>query len=121
MEKFYRLKEKKRIDRLFLDGKWSHYKDLKIIVLQDNEPGIYIGVSVGKRFMKRAVDRNRVKRLLREAYRENSSIVRETFGENFCLMIFWASSTMPNKMHDVSGFLQAQLQKIKQNLNPPKV
>ena len=54
-----------------------------------------IGVSVSKKFFKRAVDRNRIKRLLRESYRLNKSIYLEAFKEKSMVMIFWTSKEMP--------------------------
>ena len=69
-----RLKRKKIIDALFEKGRSFHVAPLKIYhtetILPSKFPAqILIGAS--KRQLKRAVDRNRAKRLLREAYRKN--------------------------------------------------
>ena len=58
-------------------------------------PNHRIGVSVGKKFFKKAVDRNRIKRLLRESYQLNKTAYMEAFGELSIVMIFWASKEMP--------------------------
>ena len=76
--KLERLKSKKRIEQLFTDGKSLKAFPLKLIFLQlehDSPALIQAGVSVSKRNFKSAVDRNRIKRLMREAYRKNKEIV----------------------------------------------
>ena len=48
----------------------------------DEMPPVRILVSVPKRYFKHAVDRNRVKRQVREAYRKNKAILTDTLTEN---------------------------------------
>lgn len=62
-----------------------------------------IGVSVSKKFFKRAVDRNRIKRLLRESYRLNKSVYTEAFGEKSIAMLFWASKDLPEQFSVVEN------------------
>ena len=67
-----RLKSRKQIDELFAKGKSFSVFPVKAIYIFDStteNAGIQVGVTASKRFFKRAVDRNRIKRLLREAYR----------------------------------------------------
>ena len=66
-----RLKSRKQIDLLFKDGKSFTINPLKTIYrfIPADEGIIQVGVSVSKRNFKKAVDRNRIKRLMREAYR----------------------------------------------------
>ena len=76
--KLERLKSKKRIEQLFTEGKSLNAFPLKLVFLQlehDSPALIQAGVSVSKRNFKSAVDRNRIKRLMREAYRKNKQIV----------------------------------------------
>jgi len=70
------LKSKVIIDELFNSGKSE--KAGPVIVLWDkvelsNDEPIHIGFSVPKRKFKRAVDRNRIKRQMREVYRMNQT------------------------------------------------
>jgi len=60
-----------------------------------------IGISVSKRYFKKAVDRNRIKRLLRESYRLNKNIFEEKFGEKILGMLFWNSSVKPQHYNEV--------------------
>lgn len=69
-----RLKSRKQIDALFAGGKSYHAFPVKanwrLFAASEEQPaGMLAGVSAPKRSFKKAVDRNRVKRLLREAYR----------------------------------------------------
>ena len=77
-----RLKSKKLIEKLYEKGKSIKVFPLRMIYLQTEHTSNYpaqLGVSVPKRNFKRAVDRNRIKRLLRESYRkEKYSIYSET-------------------------------------------
>ncbi|MBV8325969.1 ribonuclease P protein component [Chryseobacterium sp.] len=102
-----KLKKNTEISLLFEKGKWRTCGNLRIIILK-NKPGLPIesgkfGVSVSKRYFKRAVHRNRLKRLLRECYRLNKNLFREAFGEKTLAMLFWVSSEMPQKYQDVEA------------------
>ncbi|MGE8556233.1 MAG: ribonuclease P protein component [Chryseobacterium jejuense] len=102
-----KLKKNTEISLLFEKGKWRTSGNLRIIILKD-KPTIPIengkfGVSVSKRYFKRAVHRNRIKRLLRECYRLNKDLFKEAFGEKTMAMLFWVSSEMPPKFQDVEA------------------
>ena len=66
-----KLKSKKQLDRLFKIGKSFTVFPVKVFfVLVDEQDNIIkTGVGVSSRHFKKAVHRNRIKRLLREAYR----------------------------------------------------
>ncbi len=69
-----KLKSRKLVEELFARGKSVHLFPIRIshkflAVEADDKATMQVGVSVSKRNFKRAVDRNRIKRLLREAYR----------------------------------------------------
>jgi len=70
-----RLKSKKIIDKLFAEGKSYFSFPIKLVYIhlkdKDGAFGVQYSVSVSKRIFKKAVDRNRVKRQLREAIRLN--------------------------------------------------
>ncbi|MCX7994549.1 MAG: ribonuclease P protein component [candidate division WOR-3 bacterium] len=65
------MRNKKEIDELFLTGRRFNFNDLTIIYKPSTLPKVGFFAS-GK--IKGAVKRNRVKRLLREAYRMNKEI-----------------------------------------------
>ena len=69
-----KLKKSKLISQLFAEGNNVTEFPIKLVYLPVEHVGthkIQAGVSVPKRNFKKAVDRNRIKRLMREAYRKN--------------------------------------------------
>ncbi|MEI7486409.1 MAG: ribonuclease P protein component [Chryseobacterium sp.] len=115
-----KLKKNNEITLLFEKGKWRTCGNLRIIILKD-KPALPVetlkfGVSVSKRYFKKAVHRNRIKRLLRECYRLNKDLFREAFGEKTIAMMFWVSPEMPAKFQDV----EAQFIKLCQSNQPQK-
>ncbi len=66
-----RLKSQKKIERLFLSGKRAQSFPIKsVFFFEPGEPaGVQIAVSVPKKLFKKAVDRNLLKRRMREAFR----------------------------------------------------
>ncbi len=102
-----KLKKNTEISLLFDKGKWRTSGNLRIIILKD-KPTLPVeasrfGVSVSKRYFKKAVHRNRIKRLLRECYRLNKSLFREAFSEKTMAMLFWVSPEMPQNFQEVEA------------------
>ena len=76
-----KLKKKKLINQLFNDGKSTSVFPIKLVYLETEHDGAYkvqAGVSVAKRNFKKAVDRNNIKRLLREVYRKNKYLIYQS-------------------------------------------
>ncbi|MCH4822468.1 ribonuclease P protein component [Gramella lutea] len=89
-----RLKSKKIIDRLFIEGKSVKSYPLKLVyVPEDNsdETGLNTAVSVPKKLVKTAVQRNRIKRLMREVFRKNKYLVINQLTSSYAFMFIYIS------------------------------
>jgi ribonuclease P protein component len=87
-----KLKSKKMIELLFSEGKSVSKYPLRLVYVQhefeENVP-LKMGVSVSKKHFKNAFDRNYFKRVLRECYRVNKSLLINNIDTKYCLMFFY--------------------------------
>ena len=96
-----KLKSKKIIDQLFKEGKSVSTNGFTLVYLMQPLPIFYpaqAGFSVPKKFFKHAVDRNRVKRLMREAYRLNKISFYEKLAERktqIAMMFIYKGKELP--------------------------
>ena len=71
MKRTYRLRNRRDFASVFKYGKSTANRYFVLYVLNKREEGsVRIGISVSKKVAKRAVDRNRVKRLVKEVVRQ---------------------------------------------------
>ncbi|WP_378180098.1 ribonuclease P protein component [Aquimarina sp. SS2-1] len=94
-----KLKSKKEIELLFSEGKSISKYPIRLIYRQttlENDTPIQAAVSVSKRNFKSAVNRNRIKRLLRESYRKNKYIVIDNTTHQFTFMFLYTGKEMPD-------------------------
>ena len=89
-----KLKSKKLIEQLFNKGESVTAYPLKLIYFQtefEDDSILKTGVSVSKRMHKTAVARNKIKRLLREAYRLNKPHYFNNSSTSYAFMILYLS------------------------------
>ena len=94
-----KLKSKIIIDRLFAEGNSVKKYPLRLVYLPLKDPSERlnkVAVSVPKRNFKRAVDRMKIKRLMREAYRKNKYLVTSDLSRNYALMLIYTGREIWN-------------------------
>ena len=94
-----KLKSKIIIDRLFVEGYSVKKYPLRLVYLPLEDPSEKenkVAVSVPKRSFKRAVDRVRLKRLMREVYRKNKYLVTNNLAKNYALMFIYTGREIWN-------------------------
>ena len=90
--KHEKLKSKTTIDLLFSDGNSVSKFPLRLVYVENTEENaelIKMGVSVSKKYFKKAVDRNYYKRVLRETYRLNKHILIDNLEKPYAFMFFY--------------------------------
>ena len=117
-----RLKRKKLIEKLYQKGSSVKAFPLRMIFLQTDHTSKFpaqVGVSVPKRNFKLAVDRNRIKRLMRESYRLKKEIVYNNIDEPYIYMISYIGKE-EFSYEDVSLKMEKLLNKFINELNKDK-
>jgi ribonuclease P protein component len=97
--KHEKLKSKTTIDLLFSEGKSVSKYPLRLVFapitsVKEEHFGklsvtMKFGVSISKKYFKKAVDRNYFKRVLRETYRLNKQLLFENIDKPYAIMFFY--------------------------------
>ena len=95
-----RVSGKRLIDDLFTGGNSRSLVafPIRLVYMQveKDHPQAQILVSVSKRYFKKAVKRNRVKRQIREAYRKNKHLLPQQSGKCFVMAFIWLDDHLPS-------------------------
>lgn len=122
LSKNERLKSKKAIDFLFEQGTFINQYPLKLVYnkkpLGEGLPPLLFSVSVSKRNFKSAVSRNRIKRIVREAYRTQCIPLKESSKNNnlqIQMMCLYVGTEMPSlqRIQNKMAAILVKLQKSK--------
>lgn len=127
LPKAERIDSKKQVDRLFRGGgsKSMSAFPLRMVYMEEErmsdiwEPVAQMMVSVPKRYFKRAVKRNRIKRQVREAYRLNKHILTDTLGEDSCkrmaLCFIWTDGRLRDSL-EVHAKMKNLLERLSERI-----
>ena len=115
-----RLKSRKSLDLLFKQGKRITLPPFRVHYMPATD-GLKFGAGVSTRNFKNAADRNRVKRLIREAYRLQNGDMKEQYsetGKGLYLFFIYTGNELPEyklvfdkvaqALKKLSGQLQTQ-------------
>ena len=114
--KHERLKSRKLIARLFSEGKSFSAFPLKVLYDADGKGSMILqaGVTVSSRHFKKAVHRNRIKRIIREAYRLNNTPLKNVLGSHHktaTLFFIYTGKVLPS-FSEVSVSMETLLQRL---------
>lgn len=117
-----RLKSRKQIEALFACGKSFAVFPIRVtytfLPADDGKPLVQIGVTASKRFFKKAVDRNRIKRLLRETYRLQKTELAEALKQTntkACLFFMYTDKTIAS-FEALNTAMNSCLKRLQQKL-----
>ena len=100
-----KLKSRKLIEELFAGGRQFSVFPLKVIFKIVKEPldfPVKTGVTVSGKNFRKAVHRNRIKRILREAYRTEKLPLHtaiESTNRQIAVFIIYVDKTLPDYIH----------------------
>jgi ribonuclease P protein component len=98
-----KLKSRKAIEQLFKDGKSFSVFPFRVLYLEApassaTKNNLQTAFSVSKKHFKKAVDRNRIKRLMREAWRLQKNILSDkinTTNNTLAVFIIYTGNELP--------------------------
>jgi len=117
-----KLKSKTLIERLFNEGKSVSSFPLRMVFIEtefDESVKAKCGVSVSKRNFKKAVDRIRIKRLMREAYRLNKNIYFNNITTQYALMILYIGNEK-STFEQIDNAMKKLLEKFVEKVSEEK-
>lgn len=114
-----RLSSTIEIDNLFKKGKSFNSNPFKVIWLEKPEGSVpaKIVISIPKRLFKKAVDRNRLKRLIRESYRKNKQLLYDNLEHKKILLMFIFTSKTIIEYKEMEEKIILILQRLSKTIN----
>lgn len=120
LKKEEKLKSKRLIAELFEKGKSLSEFPLRLVYLQaehNSSCPIQVTFSAPKRKFKKAVDRNGIKRLMREAFRKNKHLLYDGVQEKYIIMFTYTDEN-ELKYVEIEEKLILLLKKLSEKIKP---
>lgn len=121
LNKNERLKSRKIIEQLFKEGKAFNLPPFRVYYLfKSKDVSLQFGTGVSTRNFKKAVDRNRIKRLIREAWRLQKLPLKEMVKEQntpLSVFIIYTAKELP-VYKDISGRMEKTISKLSSLIAP---
>lgn len=115
-----RLKSRKKLQEVFSSGKKIYSGPVKLLYIKEaGAADIKCGIGVNGRYFKKAVDRNRIKRLLKEAYRLQQHSLRDFVAlqpTNLSIFLLFTGKEMTD-YDTIFKLVGNNLQKLEKQLN----
>ncbi|HLN95270.1 MAG TPA: ribonuclease P protein component [Flavobacterium sp.] len=106
-----KLKSHDAIGRLFTEGKSVAKYPLRLVYVPlDGADGHQVGVSVSKKYFRKAVDRNYYKRILRETYRTRKELLAPLHTSYAVMLFYQTADRLP--FAQVDALMDALLHKF---------
>jgi ribonuclease P protein component len=100
-----RLSLNQDFDKVFKNGEHKTCNFFKLIIYKNNLPYSRIGLKIGKK-IKSSVERNRIKRIMREIFRKN----KHKFSENIDIIVIpYKNITLTNYEEINKNFLKLMI------------
>jgi ribonuclease P protein component len=114
-----RLKSRKQTEQLFREGKKFMSGSVRVFyhLHESGKPGLQFGTGASTRLFKKAVDRNRVKRVIREIYRLQKNPLLEIIRDrkkNLNIFFLYTGKELPDyrEVFEMSGRALEKLCKV---------
>jgi ribonuclease P protein component len=104
-----RLVSRKDFNNVYRKGAFLAEGPLSLKAVPNNLEFARIGFSIEKKFFKKAVSRNRIKRLLREAFQKNI----EKIGKSFDIVVFYKKNEEKPDFKAISSLVKKIITKLK--------
>ncbi|MDM1063441.1 ribonuclease P protein component [Empedobacter falsenii] len=116
-----KLKSRKAFDELFSDGKTCVSHPIRFVykIKPKADYNIRVGVSVGKKKFKHAVDRNLLKRRAKEAYRLNKFLLEPNEKYSIDLVMIY-TSTKHQPFEVIEQSVKTLLEKLNEAIQTKK-
>lgn len=116
-----RLAGKKNIEHLFTSGQRLSIGTLRFLWIANSagdKAGVKIAISVSKKLHKKAVDRNKIRRRIREAYRIRKKEILEAaiamHSEIHIMIIYYSTEIMSYDV--IAEWIKTAMQRIQEKL-----